>query len=312
MTALPSRVHFNEVVARDGLQNEARFVPTADKIALVDALSDCGFARIEVTAFVSPKAIPPLADAQEVMQGIRRQTGVCYAVLVPNARGAARALDARADAINFVMSASESHNQSNLRMPRERSLAALAEVLAVTAGQAEVQVSISTAFGCPMEGAVDAQEVLRLAARIAGLGAGAVRALTLCDTTGMAHPAQVTQLVALLRARLPQLALTLHFHDTRGMALANMLAGLQAGVTRFDAALGGLGGCPYAPGASGNACTEDAVHMFAAMGLDTGVDLARLLPVSRRLPELVGHAIHSQVARAGPLHTRHPAPAHLA
>jgi len=301
-----SRIFFNEVVTRDGLQMEPAFIPTDTKVALVDALSVCGYAKIEVTSFTSAKAIPMLRDAEEVMGRIRRVPGVEYAVLMPNLRGAERALESRADELNLVMSCSESHNQANLRMSRAQSFASLTEVTRVVDGHAAVNVSLSTAFGCPMEGAVLAATVLDLAQRFAGLG---VRGVTVCDTTGMANPGQVRALCEALQRALPaSLQLTLHFHNTRGMGLANLLAAVQSGVVRFDVSLGGLGGCPYAPGASGNIASEDAVHMQQLIGYPTGVDLERLLGVARGLSTIVGHDVPAQVTKAGPVWQLHPSP----
>ncbi len=218
------RIFFNEVVTRDGLQIECEFVPTDAKVRLVDALSQCGYAKIEVTSFTSPKAIPMLRDAEEVMGRIRRVPGVEYTVLVPNLRGAERAMESRADELNLVMSTSETHNLANLRMPREKSFAALADVIRFVDGRTPVNVSLSTAFGCPMEGEVPQEVVLGWAQRFADLGA---RGLTICDTTGMAHPAQVSRMVEVLQQRFEGLQLTLHFHNTRGMGLANVLAAVQ-------------------------------------------------------------------------------------
>lgn len=301
-----SRIHFNEVATRDGFQNEPQFVPTEAKIALVDALSRCGFAKIEVTSFTSPRHIPMLRDAEEVMGRIQRVPGVEYTVLVPNVRGAERALESRADELNLVMSVSETHNLANLRMPRTRSLAALTEVIRHVDGRVPINVSLSCAFGCPMEGEVPLAELLTWSHRFADLG---VRGLTICDTTGMAHPGQVRQMVEALQAELPHLQLTMHFHNTRGMGLANVLAAVQGGITRLDGSLGGLGGCPYAPGASGNICTEDTLHMLQAMGYDTGIDLPQVLRLARQLPDLVGHPVPGQVAQAGRIQDLHPAPA---
>lgn len=306
---MSKRIHFNDVVTRDGLQIEPEFIPTDAKVRLVDALGECGYAKIEVTSFTSPKAIPMLRDAEEVMGRIRRVPGVEYTVLVPNLRGAERAMESRADELNLVMSTSETHNLANLRMPREKSFAALSEVIRVVGGRTPVNVSLSTCFGCPMEGDVPQAEVLAWAQRFAGLG---VRGLTICDTTGMAHPAQVARMCEALQQRFPDLQLTLHFHNTRGMGLANVLAAVQSGITRFDGSLGGLGGCPYAPGASGNISSEDAIHMLEAMGYDTGIDLPRLLAVARALPGIVGHEVPGQVAKAGPTSQLHPAPAGVA
>lgn len=300
------RIYLNEVVTRDGFQIEPDFIPTDTKVALVDALSECGYTKIEVTSFTSPKAIPMLRDAEEVMGRIRRIAGVEYTVLVPNLRGAERALESRADELNLVMSTSETHNLANLRMPREKSFSALEEVIRHVDGRTPINVSLSTCFGCPMEGDVPQAEVLRWAARFANLG---VRGLTICDTTGMAHPAQVSRMVQALQQQFEGLQLTLHFHNTRGMGLANVLAALQGGIARFDGSLGGLGGCPYAPGASGNIASEDAIHMMDAMGYDTGIDLSRLLAVARELPKIVGHDVPGQVAKAGRITDLHPAPA---
>jgi hydroxymethylglutaryl-CoA lyase len=301
------RIHLHEVGPRDGLQAEERFVATEEKIALVNALSDAGLAKIEVTSFVSPKAIPQLRDAEIVLREIRRVPGVVYTALVPNLRGAERAIESRADELNLVMSASASHNLANLRMTQPQSFAALAQTaaLAQRAGVA-VNVSLSCSFGCPMEGEVPEAAVLDWCARcVETLGADGV---TLCDTTGMAYPTQVLRLTRAFRERFAQTALTLHFHNTRGMGLANVLAGIAAGADRFDASFGGIGGCPYAPGASGNICTEETVHALALMGYDTGVNLATLLAASQRLPALIGHDIPSQLVKAGPRWALHPLP----
>ena len=298
-------LHIQEVCVRDGFQSEPVFVPTDRKIALVNALSRSGLSKIEVTSFSSPKAIPALADAEEVMRRIDRVPGVEYAALVPNVRGAQRALASGVDELNLVMSASASHNQANMRMSREQSLAQFADIVAVVAGQAQINASLSTAFGCPFDGEVPQQDVFELVQRFVELG---IARVSLCDTTGMAHPAQVRRSFSAAMARWPQVTFTAHFHDTRAMGLANALAALDVGITHFDASLGGLGGCPYAPGASGNVCTEDLVHMFEAMGCKTGVDLECLLALARGLPETVGHSVPGQVMKAGPSSRRYPKP----
>ncbi|WP_338570068.1 hydroxymethylglutaryl-CoA lyase [Pseudomonas canadensis] len=303
------RLYLQEVATRDGFQNEKTFIDTKQKIALIDELSQCGYAKIEVTSFTSPKAIPALRDAEAVMAGIQRQKGVEYTVLVPNVRGAERALGCGIDEANLVMSVSEPHNRSNLRMTREQSFVQLRDVVGVIGrGPVAVNVSLSTVFGCPMQGDVPADDVLGWVERFAELG---VRGVTLCDTTGMAYPTQVDALSRQVRERFPELQLTLHFHNTRGMALANTLAALQAGIDRFDASLGGLGGCPYAPGASGNVCMEDLVHMLDLMGYDTGLQLDRVLAASARLPGLIGHATPSQILKAGKRLDLHPIPEHV-
>ncbi len=304
------RVALCDVGLRDGLQMEAQFVPTEDKIALVNALSAAGLAKIEVTSFTSPTAIPALRDAEIVMREIARWPGVVYTALVPNARGAERAIESRTDELNLVMSVSETHNLANLRMTRAQSFAALAQVVAMAqAARVPVNVSLSCSFGCPMEGDVAAEVVSDWVQRFADLG---VTGITLCDTTGMAYPTQVARLTAQALARWPRLAFTLHFHNTRGMGLANVLAAIDAGASRFDASLGGLGGCPYAPGATGNVCTEELVHALALMGYDTGVDLAVLLDAVARLPALIGHEVPSQIAKAGQRLHLHPVPTDFA
>ncbi|MBS0450576.1 MAG: hydroxymethylglutaryl-CoA lyase [Proteobacteria bacterium] len=301
------RIHMQEVGTRDGLQVEQAFVPTEQKIALVDLLSGAGMAKIEVTAFVSPQAIPALRDAEVVMREIERRPGVVYTALVPNARGAERAIEAKTDELNLVMSASESHNLSNLRMTRSQSFLALSDVNALARqARTAVNVSLSCCFGCPMEGDVPVSTVLGWCDRfIDELGASGV---TLCDTTGMAYPGQVAALVAAFRERWPSRELTLHFHNTRGLGLANVLAAIDAGADRFDASLGGIGGCPYAPGATGNVCTEEIVHALELMAFDTGVELALLLQAARRLPALIGHDIPSQIVKAGRRLDLHPLP----
>ena len=306
MSATRPRLYIQEVATRDGFQNEARFIETDDKVALIDRLSACGFAKIEVTSFTSPRAIPALRDAEAVMHRIERRPGVIYTVLVPNVRGAERALSCDVDEVNLVMSVSESHNRANLRMSREESFAQLRDVIEVVSStRVAINVSLSTAFGCPMEGDVAEDEVLRSVSRFAALG---VHGVTLCDTTGMAYPNQVRQLAQRTRDEFAGLEATLHFHNTRGMALANTLAALDAGIDRFDASLGGLGGCPYAPGATGNVCTEELVHMLELNGYDTGVDLTQVLQAAAHLPGLIGHDVPSQLLKAGRRLDLHPAP----
>ena len=309
MTASRPRVFMQEVAPRDGFQNESAFIPTERKIALIDALSRTGLAKIEVTSFVSPRAIPALADAEQVMRSIAREPGVVYTALVPNVRGAERALDCRLDEFNLVMSVSETHNLMNLRMLRSQSFAQLAEVVALAQhARVRVNISLSCVFGCPMEGDVPPGEALDWAGRFIDLG---VDGITLCDTTGMAYPTQVRDIYQAFRRRWPHTELTLHFHNTRGMGCANIFAAVEAGARRFDASLGGLGGCPYAPGATGNVSTEEAVHMLELVGYDTGVDLDRLVASVRELPALVGHEVPGQIAKAGGRLHLHPAPASL-
>ena len=309
ITDFSERLIVQEVSPRDGLQIEPKWVETADKIALIDQLSLAGFSRIEAGSFVSPKAIPALRDGDEVFRGIRRQPGVTYVALIPNLKGAQRALEAGADELNLVMSASQTHNLANMRMRREQSLAAFGDVVALTQGTAlSLNGSIATTFGCPFEGVIDEDIVMQIVDAYLELG---MHGVTLADTTGMANPRQVYRLVQRVLQRLPASALTLHFHNTRGLGLSNVLAAYEAGARRFDASLGGLGGCPFAPGASGNICTEDLVNLCAEMGIDTGIDLPHLLTLSRRLPDLLGHEMPGQVAKAGRNCDLHPAPDNL-
>ncbi|PQV45598.1 hydroxymethylglutaryl-CoA lyase [Paraburkholderia sp. BL21I4N1] len=307
MSAIPfDKLIVQEVAPRDGLQIEPTWVETADKIALIDALSTAGFTRIEAGSFVSPKAIPALRDGEAVFQQIMRRPGVIYVALVPNLKGAERALASRADELNLVMSASQTHNRANMRMSCESSLAAFADIVRHVKGSGVLlNASVATAFGCPFEGKIDEDRVIAIVDAYREMG---IEGITLADTTGMANPRQVARIVARVLARLPVAALTLHFHNTRGLGLANVLAAYEAGARRFDAALGGLGGCPFAPGASGNICTEDLVNLCDEMGIPTGIDLEKLLSLSRGLPALLGHDMPGQLAKAGRNRDLHPVP----
>jgi hydroxymethylglutaryl-CoA lyase len=299
------RLYIQEVSARDGFQMETQPIPTEQKITYLNRLSDTGLSKIEVTSFSSPTSIPTLADAESVIKGMLRVPGVIYTALVPNLRGCERALATSIDEINLVMSASESHNLANLRMACEQSLVQLASIARRAQKAVRISASISTAFGCPFEGAIDVARVIELVGRFADMG---IDQVALCDTTGVANPTQVELVFTEVRSRWPRNEFTAHFHNTRGMGLANVLAALRAGVTRFDASLGGLGGCPFAPGATGNVCTEDLVHMLQAMGLETGVNLNRLLLIAADLPNLVGHDVPGQVVKAGISTRRYPLP----
>ncbi|MBT1258990.1 hydroxymethylglutaryl-CoA lyase [Pseudomonas sp. VS40] len=299
-----------EVSPRDGLQIEPTWVATADKIALIDQLSLAGFSRIEAGSFVSPKAIPALRDGEQVFQGIQRKPGVIYVALIPNLKGALRAIESRADELNLVMSASQTHNLANMRMRCEASLAAFGEIVSVAADHpVRLNGSIATTFGCPFEGKIDEDRVLQFVDAYLELG---IQGVSLADTTGMANPRQVERLVKRVLQRVSASDLTLHFHNTRGLGLCNVLAAYEAGARRFDAALGGLGGCPFAPGASGNICTEDLVNLCEEVGIHTGIDLPHLLHMSRRLPALLGHELPGQVAKAGRNGDLHPPPAYIA
>jgi hydroxymethylglutaryl-CoA lyase len=294
--ALPKRVRLVEVGPRDGLQNIDRFVSTEVKISLIDRLSSLGFDRIEAVSFVHPSAVPQMRDAEAIMRQVQRgQTRLMG--LVPNARGTERALAAGLDELNFVVSATESFNQANLRQSIASSLASLAESMAM-AGPAgmPMRMTISTAFGCPYEGHVSAEQVLAIAERGAELGC---HEICLGDTTGMANPRQVFRLFGRMAKDLPGIEPAVHLHNTRGSGAANLIAALQAGVEVFDASIGGLGGCPYAPGATGNVCSEDMVHMLQEMAIETGIDLERLIDTARRVESVLGLQLPGQVMRAG-------------
>ncbi|MEY3057780.1 MAG: hypothetical protein RI941_503 [Pseudomonadota bacterium] len=291
------RLYIQEVVTRDGFQAESSFIPSADKIALINRLSQAGYAKIEVTSFTSPKAIPMLADAEEVMSKIERVPGVVYTVLIPNLKGAERALRVGVDEFNLVMSVSETHNQSNLRMTRADSATALGDVIRLAHdAKVAVNVSLSTSFGCPMSGMTPLSELMHWIDHFANEG---VRGISICDTTGMANPQHVKEVCEQAQSKYPAMEWTLHFHNTRGMGLANALAAVEVGINRFDSSLGGLGGCPYAPGATGNVCTEELVHMFDLMGYNTNINLDLLLECSAQLRDLVGRALPSQLLLAG-------------
>jgi hydroxymethylglutaryl-CoA lyase len=303
---LPARAVICEVGPRDGFQIEPDWIPTEQKIEAVDLLSAAGLPRIEVTSFVHPKVVPQLRDAEAVMAAIQRRPGTRYAALVPNDTGAVRAIDAGVDELHTVVSASESHNLANVNMTIAGSLAKLEAVMQV-AGRAGVPVGcgISTSFGCPFEGEVPVARLDSIVRRLVDMGA---RAIALADTTGMANPRQVQQTFEELMPRFAGIEWVLHTHDTRAMAIANILAAMESGVTAFDASIGGLGGCPFAPGASGNVCTEDLVHCLHAMGVETGIDLDRLLAASRRVQDIVGRPLPGQIVKAGTWQRRYPLP----
>jgi len=306
MLRLPDRVTVCEVGTRDGFQIEPEFIATEQKIEVVERLTEAGLPRIEVTSFVSPKAVPQLRDAEAVMAGIHRRPGTRYAALVPNDKGASCAVDAGVDVIHTVVSASESHNLANVNMTIAESIAKLRAVGEIAArARVTMNCGISTSFGCPFEGDVPVAQLESVVARLVDLGAAGIG---LADTTGMANPRQVTEILERLMPRFPGIEWTLHTHDTRAMAIPNILAAMACGVTNFDASIGGLGGCPFAPGASGNVCTEDLVHCLGAMGVATGIDLAKLIDVSKRVQQIIGRPLPGQVMKAGPSTRRYPVP----
>ena len=297
MSDLPARISLREVGPRDGLQNEDP-VPASAKIALIDQLATTGVRRIEAVSFVKAEAIPQMADADEVWAGVTKDPAVRYSALAPNLRGARRALDAGFTEVEAVVSASDTHNRKNVNRSTAESLDEIA-VMIDEAHQrgATLQVVVATAWGCPYEGDVPVERVLAVAGRAVADGADAI---SFGDTTGMATPRRVQDLVGAFRSRHPGTSLNLHFHNTRGAGLANVLAALELGVDDFDASVGGLGGCPYAPGASGNIATEELVHMVEDMGVGTGVDLAAMIEAAAAAERIVGRELPSQVLRAGP------------
>jgi hydroxymethylglutaryl-CoA lyase len=294
--SFPRQVRIVEVGPRDGLQNEAALIATADKIAFVNRLSEAGHSTIEVSAFVSPKWVPQMADASEVCAGITRRPGVRYTALVPNLQGLARARDARVDEVAVFPAASETFSKRNINQTIDEALAQAKQVCdEARAWQLPVRAYLSTSFGCPFEGPVPPSRVAELTARLIDLGAYEV---SISDTIGVAHPAQVSDVLGEVMQRVPASKLALHFHDTRGTALVNVYAGLAAGVAVFDASAGGLGGCPYAPGATGNLATEDLLYLLDGLGIDTGVRLEGVAAASRAIEPLVGHLLPSRMFRA--------------
>ncbi|GIX13557.1 MAG: hydroxymethylglutaryl-CoA lyase [Paracoccaceae bacterium] len=292
-----------EVGPRDGFQIERGFIPTERKIAIINALFAAGIRHIQATSFVSPRAVPQLADAEEVLAGIDRPEGAVVSALVPNLRGAERALRSRVDAVHLVVSASETHNRKNVNRPIDQSLDEFERIFDLLRGSGiRVEGGIATAFGCPFEGEVPPEQVARIARRYQELGATRVG---LGDTTGMATPPTVRAAIRAIRAAAPGLEIGLHFHNTRGVGLACVMTGLAEGVAYFDASVGGLGGCPFAAGATGNISTEDLVYLLQESGYRTGIDLERLIEAARLTEQVIGRTLPGQVMKAGPRLTRH-------
>lgn len=295
---LPKAVRIVDMTARDGFQMEfGYFIPTETKIEIINAIARSGVPEIQVTAFVHPKAVPQLQDADAVMRGIDRVPGVKYRALVPNLRGAERAIEAGADELNMLLSVTDSHSLSNANRTTAEAQDLLEPVVRLAESKGvPVTGGTATSLGCPFEGFPPVERLFQVVERFHGWG---VRKISVADTVGMANPALVYDRLSRLRDRFPDVDFSLHLHDTRRMAMANIIAGLQAGVTEFDGTIGGLGGCPYAPGATGNIATEDMVHMFHEMGIETGVDLDALLAIAARLREVVNHDLESYISRAG-------------
>jgi hydroxymethylglutaryl-CoA lyase len=296
VNTLPQRVEVYEVGPRDGLQNEARQVPTADKLKFIDALVASGIRAIEITSFVSPQWIPQLADAAEVARGVARPAGVRMSALVPNRRGLETALASGMKEIAVFLSASETHNKKNVNKTIAETISAFDDVIpAARAVNVSVRAYVSTVFGCPYEGDVDPERAVQLVGQLRDMG---VYQVSLGDTIGVANPQQTEDLLGRVLAKHPADSIAVHFHDTQGTALANCLVSLQMGITTIDSAAGGLGGCPYAPGASGNLATEDVVAMLHSMGVATGIDLDKLTEASRTASTFVGHELPSKYLKA--------------
>jgi hydroxymethylglutaryl-CoA lyase len=293
---LPPCVTIYEVGPRDGLQNEARMVPTSDKIAFINALAASGLTHIEITSFVSPKWIPQLADAVDVARGVNRPDGVHYSALVPNRRGLDNALKAGMEEVAVFLSASETHNKKNVNKTIAETLEAFGDVVAPALDQGlRVRAYVSTVFGCPYEGSVDPTQVVELTKTLKDMG---IYQVSLGDTIGVANPKQVEVVLERVLSAVDSDHLAVHFHDTQGTALANCVVALAMGITTIDSSVGGLGGCPYAPGAAGNLATEDLVSMLHGMGVETGIDLEKLIDCSRQAASMVGHELPSKYLKA--------------
>lgn len=294
MTSRP-RATIVEVGPRDGFQMERVFIPTSLKVATIDALAAAGLRKIEATSFVNPRVIPQMADAAEVMRRITRHPGTAYIALVPNARGAERAVASGVDGVKLVICVTETYNRRNVGLSVNESVRELADIVGV-AGRTPVEVVIALAFGCPLEGPVSEDAVVRLVGRVAALG---IRDISIADSAGLAHPLQVAAMMRRLQRSFDGVSWSLHLHDTRGLGLANVLAALDEGITIFDASIGGLGGCPVVPGAAGNIATEDLAQLLATLDRDTGVDIDAVCEAARAVEAFLGRPLRSRVLRAG-------------
>ena len=292
------KVKVTEVGPRDGFQSEKTILNTDDKIDVINNLIDAGFPRIEVSSFVSPKAIPQLADAAKILENVTRNHKTTLAALVPNARGALSAVDAKLDEIVVFLSASESHNKKNVNRSVKDSLLGFREIADIAGkNNIPIQGDIATAFGCPFEGNVSAKRLAEISKEYKMMG---FKGVTLGDTTGMATPTVVTEAVNAIRDIIPDFDITLHFHNTRGIGLANVMTGLNLGITDYESCFGGMGGCPFAPNATGNICSEDLIYLLHEMGIETGINLDQLINIAKKVENLVGHRLPGQVMRAGP------------
>jgi len=290
-------VRVTEVGPRDGFQSEKTVLKTEDKIDIINNLIEAGFPRIEVSSFVSPKAIPQLADAETILNKVNRNSNTTLAALVPNSRGALRAVEAKLDQIVVFLSASESHNKKNVNRSVDESLKGFREIADIAGkNNIPIQGDIATAFGCPFEGNISPKTLANISKEYKKMG---FRGVTLGDTTGMATPVVVTDAINAIRDNVPDFNITLHFHNTRGVGLANVMTGLNEGITDYESCFGGMGGCPFAPNATGNICSEDLIYLLHEMGIKTGIDLDKTIAIAKKVENLVGHKLPGQVMRAG-------------
>jgi hydroxymethylglutaryl-CoA lyase len=290
-------VRVTEVGPRDGFQSEKTVLKTEDKIDIINNLIEAGFPRIEVSSFVSPKAIPQLADAETILNKVNRNSNTTLAALVPNSRGALRAVEAKLDQIVVFLSASESHNKKNVNRSVDESLQGFREIADIAGkNNIPIQGDIATAFGCPFEGNISPKKLANISKEYKKMG---FRGVTLGDTTGMATPVVVTDAINAIRDNIPDFNITLHFHNTRGVGLANVMTGLNEGITDYESCFGGMGGCPFAPNATGNICSEDLIYLLHEMGIKTGIDLDKTIAIAKKVENLVGHKLPGQVMRAG-------------
>lgn len=303
----PKHVQINEVVLRDGLQLEKKIVSVEEKKLLFDQLIKAGETSIEFGSFVHPSLVPQMKNSGELYSLISTEhKAITLIALIPNLKGAENAYLHEVKEVNYVFSASDTHNVQNVHKKTEESIEELANIQAFCSqNKMKLNVSIATTFGCPFEGEVPVERIKRVLTKVISMD---VQTITLADTTGMANPKQVYDLLISLRSDFPDQKFNLHFHNTRGMGLSNILAGMEAGVDSFDSSLGGLGGCPFAPGATGNVCTEDVVHMLHSMGIETGLSLDGLLEASKTLTKIVGHETPSYIRSAGPYNRKYPVP----
>ena len=290
-------IKVTEVGPRDGFQSEKTVLKTVDKISIINDLIDAGFPRIEVSSFVSPKAIPQLADAEIILSKVKRSPNTTLAALVPNARGAIRAVEANLDEIVVFLSASESHNKKNVNRNVDESLIGFREIADIAGkNNIPIQGDIATAFGCPFEGNISSNKLVDISKEYKQMG---FKGVTLGDTTGMATPLVVTEAINAIRDNVPDFNITLHFHNTRGVGLANVMTGLNEGITDYESCFGGMGGCPFAPNATGNICSEDLIYLLHEMGIKTGIDLDQIISIAKKVESLVGHRLPGQVMKAG-------------